>query len=33
MKEHGVRQIYTVDPDFLQFRDLDVTDPLKEQTK
>jgi uncharacterized protein len=29
MKEHGVREIYTTDTDFLQFRDLRVINPLK----
>lgn len=29
MREHGVRRIYTVDTDFLQFSDLEVVNPLK----
>jgi predicted nucleic acid-binding protein len=29
IKEHGVREIYTTDTDFLQFRDLRVINPLK----
>jgi toxin-antitoxin system PIN domain toxin len=29
MREHGVREIYTTDTDFLQFRDLRVINPLK----
>ncbi len=29
MREHGVREIYTTDTDFLQFRDLQVINPLK----
>ena len=29
MREHGVREIYTIDTDFLQFRDLRVINPLK----
>lgn len=28
MREHGVRRIYTADRDFLQFKDIDVVDPL-----
>jgi len=28
MREHGIRTIYTTDKDFLQFRDLNVIDPL-----
>jgi toxin-antitoxin system PIN domain toxin len=31
MREHGLRQIYTTDTDFLQFKDLDVTNPISEQ--
>jgi uncharacterized protein len=29
MRDNGVRMIYTADTDFLQFRDLDVINPLK----
>ena len=29
MLEHGVRRIYTVDTDFLQFPDLEVVNPLR----
>ncbi len=29
MREHGVREIYTADTDFLQFRDITVINPLK----
>ena len=29
MLEHGVRRIYTVDADFLQFPDLEVVNPLR----
>jgi toxin-antitoxin system PIN domain toxin len=29
MLEHGIRQIYSTDTDFLQFADLDVVNPLK----
>ena len=29
MHEHGVREIYTTDTDFLQFRDIKVINPLK----
>ena len=28
MREHGVRRIYTTDTDFLQFRDIEVVNPL-----
>ena len=28
MREHGVRQIYTADTDFLQFDDLQVVNPV-----
>ncbi len=30
MREHGVRELYTADTDFLQFEDLVVIDPLRE---
>ena len=29
MREHGVREIYTTDTDFLQFKDIKVINPLK----
>lgn len=29
MREHGVREIYTTDTDFLQFKDIQVINPLK----
>ena len=29
MREHGIREIYTTDTDFLQFRGLQVINPLK----
>ena len=29
MRGHGVREIYTTDSDFLQFRDIQVINPLK----
>jgi toxin-antitoxin system PIN domain toxin len=29
MREHGVRSIYTTDTDYLQFRDIKVTNPLR----
>ena len=29
MREHGVREIYTTDTDFLQFRDIQAINPLK----
>ena len=29
MREHGVREIYTADTDFLQFKDIKVFNPLK----
>ena len=29
MREHGVREIYTADTDFLQFKDIKVINPLK----
>ena len=29
MREHGVRQIYTTDTDFLQFGDIEVINPLR----
>jgi uncharacterized protein len=29
MREHGVRDIYTADPDFLQFKDIRTVNPLK----
>ena len=29
MREHGIREIYTADPDFLQFKDIKVINPLK----
>lgn len=28
MREHGIRRVYTTDTDFLQFRDLEVVNPL-----
>jgi toxin-antitoxin system PIN domain toxin len=28
LREHGIRRIYTTDTDFLQFRDLEVVNPL-----
>lgn len=28
MREHGVRRIYTTDTDFLQFREIEVVNPL-----
>ncbi|MBI5507619.1 MAG: PIN domain-containing protein [Deltaproteobacteria bacterium] len=30
MKEHGVREIYTADTDFLQFADVRVVNPLRD---
>lgn len=30
MREHGIRRIYTTDTDFLQFRDIDVVNPLRD---
>lgn len=29
MREHGIREIRTADPDFLKFRFLDVVDPFR----
>jgi uncharacterized protein len=29
MREHGIREIYTADTDFLQFKDIKVINPLK----
>jgi len=29
MREHGVREIYTIDTDFLQFQDITVINPLR----
>jgi len=29
MREHGIRRIYTTDTDFLQFRDIEVVNPLR----
>ena len=29
MREHGVRRIYTTDTDFLQFSDIEVSNPLR----
>ena len=29
MREHGIRSIYTTDTDFLQFRDIEVINPLR----
>lgn len=29
MREHGVREIYTADTDFLQFKDIRAINPLK----
>ena len=29
MREHGIREIYTADTDFLQFSDIDVINPVR----
>jgi len=29
MREHGIKRIYTVDTDFLQFADIEVVNPLR----
>jgi toxin-antitoxin system PIN domain toxin len=29
MREHGIRRVYTTDTDFLQFRDIEVINPLR----
>ncbi len=31
MREHGIRTVYTADADFLQFKDIDVKNPITEE--
>jgi uncharacterized protein len=33
MREHGIRQIYTADPDFLQFSDITVINPFSDHRR